>query len=129
MEVVFSITIGGFKQIILKKDKEITNADGNKQVNKRFNVHTVQSPIQDSVENKETHEETQGQANHKSRKASGPCFAAPDPSTGQKLLQKKFSPYLYGNPLRTNLLMNVLQISDVKVTASIQPVAKLNLEI
>ena len=47
----------------------------------------------------------------------------------QKLLQKKFSPYPYGNPLRTNLLMNVLQTSDVKVTASIQPVAKLNLKI
>ena len=51
------------------------------------------------------------------------------PPLAQKLLQKKFSTYLNGNPLRTNLLMNVLQTSDVKVTASIQPVAKLNLKI
>ena len=33
-------------------------------------------------------------------------------------------PYPYGDPL-----MNVLQTSDVKVTASIQPVAKHNLQI
>ena len=51
------------------------------------------------------------------------------PPLAQKLLQKKLSPYPYGNPLRTNLLMNVFQTSDVKVTASIQPVAKLNLKI
>ena len=51
------------------------------------------------------------------------------PPLAQKLLQKKFSPYPYGNPLRTNILMNVLQTSDVKVTASIQPIAKLNLKI
>ena len=48
---------------------------------KCINVQTLQSKIQDSVENKETHEETQGQANHKSRIASVPGFAAPDPST------------------------------------------------
>ena len=34
------------------------------------------------MENKEAQEETQGQDNHKSRKASAPGFAAPDPSTG-----------------------------------------------
>ena len=51
------------------------------------------------------------------------------PPVAQMLLQKKFFPYPYGDPLRTNLLMNVLQTSDVKVTASIQPVAKLNLKI
>ena len=49
---------------------------------KRINVKTLQSQIQDSVENKETHEETQGQANHKSRKASTQGFVAPDPSNG-----------------------------------------------
>ena len=32
--------------------------------------------------NDETHEETQGQANHESKEASGPGLAAPDPSTG-----------------------------------------------
>lgn len=32
LEVVFSITIADLKQIILKKDKEITNSDGNKQI-------------------------------------------------------------------------------------------------
>ena len=51
------------------------------------------------------------------------------PLLAQKLLQKKFSPYPYGNPVRTNLLMNVLQTSDVKEIASIQPVAKLNIKI
>ena len=45
------------------------------------------------------------------------------PPLAQKLLQKKFSQFPYCDPLRTNLLMNVLQTSDVKVTASIQPVA------
>ena len=43
---------------------------------KHINVQTLQSHIQDSVENKEAHEETQGQDNHKSRKASAPGFAA-----------------------------------------------------
>ena len=49
---------------------------------KSTNMQRLQLQIQDSVENKEIHEETQGQANHKSRKASVPGFAAPDPSTG-----------------------------------------------
>ena len=39
------------------------------------------------------------------------------PPLAQKLLQKKLSPYSYGNPLRTNLLMKVLQTSNVRVTA------------
>ena len=34
-EVVFSITIADLKQLILKKDKEITNSDGNKQIQKK----------------------------------------------------------------------------------------------
>ena len=59
---------------------------------KHFNVQTLQSQIQDSVENKETHEETQGQANHKSRKASGPGFAAPDPSTGPETPTEEILP-------------------------------------
>ena len=44
----------------------------------------------------------------------------------QKLLQKKFSLYPYGNPLRTNIWMNVFPASDVKITASIQPVCSQN---
>ena len=51
------------------------------------------------------------------------------PPLAQKLFQKKFFPYQYGNPWRTNLLMNVLQTPDVEVSASKQPVAKLNLKI
>ena len=51
------------------------------------------------------------------------------PPLAEKLIHKKFSQYPYGDPLRTNQLVNVLQTSDVKVTASIQPVAKLNLKI
>ena len=95
---------------------------------KRINMQKLPPQVQDSVENEETHEEKQGQANLESKEASAPDFAAPFPPLAQKLLQNKFSTYRYGNPLRTNLLMNVLQTSDVKVTASIQPVAKLNLK-
>ena len=57
-----------------------------------INVQTLQSPIQDSVEIKETHEETQGQANHKPRKASAPCFTAPDPSTVQETPTEEILP-------------------------------------
>ena len=62
---------------------------------KLINVQTLQSQTQDSLEYEKAHEETQGQDNHKSRKASAPGFAAPDPSTAlaQKLLQKKFYQY------------------------------------
>ena len=49
---------------------------------KCINVQTFSSQVQNSVENDKTHEEAQGQANHESREASGPGFAAPDPSTG-----------------------------------------------
>ena len=42
----------------------------------------MQSQVQDSGVNEETHEETQGQANHESREASALCFDAPDPFTG-----------------------------------------------
>ena len=96
---------------------------------KRIKVQTLQSMIQDSVENKETHEETQGQANHKSEKPPPQVLLPLLPPLTQKLLQKKFSQNPYGDPLRTNPLMNALQTSEVKVTASIQPVAKLNLKI
>ena len=49
---------------------------------KCINMPTLQSQVQDSVENYKTHEETQSQANHESKEASGPGFAAPDPSPG-----------------------------------------------
>ena len=52
----------------------------------------MHSQILDLVENKETHEETQGQANHKSRKASAPGFAAPDPSTGPETPTEEILP-------------------------------------
>ena len=48
---------------------------------KHIIVQTLQSKALDLVENAETHEETQSQPNHESREASGPGFAAPDPST------------------------------------------------
>ena len=51
-------------------------------------MQILQSQIQDSVEN----EETQGQANHESRKASAPGFPAPDPSTGQETPQGEILP-------------------------------------
>ena len=46
----------------------------------------MQSQVQDSGGNEETHEEIQGQANHESREASALCFAAPDPFTYSFLL-------------------------------------------
>ena len=49
---------------------------------KRIKLQTLHSQVQDSVENKGKHEETQAQTNHESREAFAPGFAAPDPSTG-----------------------------------------------
>ena len=88
---MFSITIADLKQIYLRKIKRYQIL---MEINKykRLNMHTLQSQIQDSVENKEKHEETQSQANHKSRKASAPVFAAPDPSTGPKTPTEEILP-------------------------------------
>ena len=55
-------------------------------------MQTLQSQVLDSVANDKTHEETQGQANHESRKASGPGFAAPDPSTGREAPPEEIIP-------------------------------------
>ena len=74
-------------------------------------MQTLQSQDHDSVENEETHKETQGHSKHESREATAPGLDAPEAWMPQKLLQKKFSPCPYGNPLRTNHLMNVLQTS------------------
>ena len=127
---MFHIPIDDLKQIILKKDEAIQNFLMEINKYKHINVQTLQSQVQDSVENEETHEESQGQANHELRKASPPPgFAAPDPSTGPETPTEEILAIHIGVTLRTNLLMNVLQTSDVKVTASIQPVAKLNLKI
>ena len=87
-------------------------------------VQTLQSQVQDSVENEEIPGETQGQ-----EKPLPKVLLPLIPPLAQKLIQKKFSPYPYGDPFRSTLLMNVLQTWDVKVTASAQPVAKLNLKI
>ena len=62
LEVVFKITIDNLKQIILKKDEAIQNFLMELDEYKRFNVQKLQPQVQDSVENEETHEETQGQA-------------------------------------------------------------------
>ena len=70
--------------MILKKDEEMQHFLMEINNYKHINVQTLQSHVLDLVENAETHEETQGQANHESREASGPGFAAPDPSTGQE---------------------------------------------
>ena len=100
--------------------------------NRRLQIYyraNIETKIQDSVVNEETYKETQGQANHESRKSSAPVVAAPDPSTGPEAPPEEILPiHIYGNPLRTNLLMNVLQKSDVKVNASIQSLPKLNLK-
>ena len=51
-------------------------------IEKRINVQTLQSQVQDSVGNEENYEETHGQDNPESREAFVPGFSAPDPSTG-----------------------------------------------
>ena len=48
---------------------------------KHITLQILHSQVQDSVENKETHKEKQGQAHHESRDASATGVAAPDPST------------------------------------------------
>ena len=92
---------------------------------KHINVQALQTQIQDSVEHEETLEVklTMIQKKH----PPGVLLPLITP-LAQKLLQKKFSPYPCGDPLRTNILMKVLQTKDVKVTASIQPVVKVNLK-
>ena len=79
MEVLFQVTIDNLKQIILKKDEAIPNFLMEINKYKHINLQTLQSQVQDSVENLETHKETQGQANQEPRETSAPGFAAPDP--------------------------------------------------
>ena len=59
---------------------------------KRLNVQTLQSQVQDSVENEETHEEKQGLDNHKSREVSAPGFAAHDLCTGPEAPPEEILP-------------------------------------
>ena len=79
-------------------------------------MQTLQSQALDSVENDKTHEETQGQANHESREASGPGFAAPNPATGPEAPPEEILPIHIWKPFENKT------IDEVKVTASIQPV-------
>ena len=92
LEVVFQITINDLKQITLKKDEELQNFLMKINKYKCIIGQTLQSQIQESVENEETYEETQGQAQLESRKASAPGFAAPDPSTGPEAPQEEILP-------------------------------------
>ena len=48
---------------------------------KQINVQSLQSQVQNLMENEETPEDTQGQTIYESKSASAPGFAAPDPST------------------------------------------------
>ena len=80
------------KQIILTKDKAIQNFLMEINKYKHMKVQTLQSQVQDSVENEEIPEETQGQDNHASREASAQGFAAPDPSTGPKAHPEEILP-------------------------------------
>ena len=65
---------------------------------KCINVQTLQQQIQESVENEETHEETQGQANHESREASVPGFAALDPPNGSEAPTEEILPIPIWHP-------------------------------
>ena len=58
MEVVFQITIDDLKQILLMKDEVIKLILMELNKYKCINVQTLQSQVQDSVENYKTHEET-----------------------------------------------------------------------
>ena len=62
-------------------------------------MQLLKPQFQDSVENKETLEKTQGQANHDSRKASTPGFAAPDPSTGPEAPPEEIFPIPIWQPI------------------------------
>ena len=73
---MFEITIDYLILIILKKDEAINILLMEINKYKHIYMQTLQSQVQDSVGNEETHEETQGQANHESREASAPGFAA-----------------------------------------------------
>ena len=66
----------------------------------------MQSKVQDLVANKETHEETQGQANHESREASTPGFAAPDPSTGAETPPEEILPIPIWQPFEDKPIAN-----------------------
>ena len=78
--------------MILNKCEAIQNYLMEINKYKRNNMQTLQSQAQESVENEETHEETHGQANHESREASTPGFAAPDPSTGPETPTEEILP-------------------------------------
>ena len=54
---------------------------------KHFNVQTLQSQIQYSVENKETHEETQGKLTISQEKPLSQVLLPQIPPLAQKLLQ------------------------------------------
>ena len=64
--------------MILKKDEAMQHFLMEVNKYKHIIVQALQFQVLDSVENYET----QGQANQESREASGPGFAALDPSTG-----------------------------------------------
>ena len=60
MEVVFQITIDDLKQIKCKNDEAVQTFLMEINQYKHIKVQVLQSQVQDSVENDETHEETQG---------------------------------------------------------------------
>ena len=63
-EVVFQIIIDNLKPIICKNDEVVQHFMMEIIEHKHRKVQTLQSQVQDSVENEETHDESQGQANH-----------------------------------------------------------------
>ena len=70
------ITIDNLKQIKLRKEEAIPNFLMEINKYKHINMQTLQSQVQDLVENEETPEETQRQANHETRESS-PGFFCP----------------------------------------------------
>ena len=88
LKVVSQITMENIKQILLKKDEAIQKLLMEINLYKCNNLQKFESKVPDSVENKETYEEMQGQAKHEWREASAPGFAAPDPSTGAEAPQE-----------------------------------------
>ena len=60
--------------------------------------------------------------------AFAPDFAAPDPSTGPEAPPEEIISIPIQQPFEDKPIDECIKTSDVKVTASIQPVAKLNLK-
>ena len=87
----------------------------------------MQSQI--TIQNEETHEETQGQANHKSREASAPGFSAPYPSTGPEAPPEETLAIPIWRPFEDKPIDECIENIRCEGNCIYTAVAKLNLKI